>query len=99
MANVNCEIPEDFLSAVVLNGLPAEYDVSVEVLRSNHETLTLSQALEPMMNTEQNITNRSGNSSEASSSALLTHKGKKNKSNLFCKYCKKKGHTILKNVD
>ena len=61
LANVKCEIPEDFLSAVVLNGLPAEYDVSVEVLRSKHETLTLSQALEPMMNTEQNIENRSGN--------------------------------------
>ena len=47
-----------------------------------------------MMNTEQNIENRSGNPSEASSSALLTHKGKKNKSNLFCRYCKKKGHTV-----
>ena len=94
MANVNCEIPEDFLSAVVLNGLPAEYDVSVEVLRSNHETLTLSQALEPMMNTEHNIENRSENPSEVSSSTFLTHKGKKTKSNLFCRYCKKKGHTI-----
>ena len=90
---VECGIPEVLLSAIVLNGLPAEYDVIKEVLRSENKTLTLSQAMKPMIGTEELIASRSRNSQEASSSTLPSRSGKKNKSKAFGNYCKKKGNT------
>ena len=94
------DIDEDAMSertlvAIVLNGLPSQFNVAVEVLRSTKEKLAFKTALEPLVNAEQHMRDQGSTSSSSQSSALLSKTTwRKQKEKVFCRYCKKAGHDI-----
>ena len=98
LTNMSMGITDVQYSLILLNALPASYEVlaSTILAAGSPSTLKHSEIITHVINKEgrQSGSARSSNSSlNAARAAPIKSKGKKNKhSNLVCHYCNNKGH-------
>ena len=93
LIGIGLKVEEDTVVGAVLAGLPEEYDVTVEILETSEQELTLDSIFSKLLQTEQRQHEKVVESDSAQA-LMVTERRKKHgpKRGDECFYCGKKGH-------